>query len=259
MLVLSHPVHAKESRRGPRENITKDEEDSSYWHPVTVPWFNINCTKRSPLIGKYEILSGRGRVPFHRAAQARARGCVCCLAFSGGCKTYMYIPYTRHVPYPKRKCFWVRSAGYLSLWELEDDPIAVRLLFCVGHIVWILFACAYLTRDCLVRLDEQYRPRRKCSARQSIKSSSSDLKFEKTRMKMERNTYTRKVSFGLSVSASNILLAGALWSFITFLQAITLASRWRCFGDDLISASSDDRLQILSCLETARALIPRRA
>lgn len=232
-LVLSDPVQCGTSARTARENITKDE-DSSYWHPVTVPWFNINCTKRSPLIGKYEIFSDRGRVPI-RAAQARARGVAFVVSLSpGGCKTlYMYIPYIRHVP--KRKCSWIRSAGYLGLWELGRS---VRLLLC-----W-----AYRLNSFRVRISAAWLPRPvgrviscekkvfgKSSARQSIKRRVPRLEIRKkkkgkTIMKMERNTSLEKFHSVCLSSAGNILLAGALWSFITFLQAITLAGRWRCFG-----------------------------
>lgn len=122
-------------------------EDPSYWHPVTVPWFNINCTKRLPLIGKYEILRSRTSAPFgHRLALEGAFS----LAFWQDAG-HIDIP---RAPTPcssvrLRKMLSGKKRGCSVLWELRR---LCRMRF-PSPTVWILSVCAYLPerdpRDCL--------------------------------------------------------------------------------------------------------------
>lgn len=93
-------------------------EDPSYWHPVTVPWFNINCTKRLPLIGKYEILRSRTSAPFgHRLALEGAFG----LAFWQDAG-HIDIPRAPTAPCSSvrlRKMLSGKKRGCSVLWELR--------------------------------------------------------------------------------------------------------------------------------------------
>lgn len=69
--LLGHPVDASVSEDYGR--MPRRVKDPSYWHPVTVPWFNINCTKRLPLIGKYEILRSRTSALSGTGSRSRVR------------------------------------------------------------------------------------------------------------------------------------------------------------------------------------------
>lgn len=111
--VLRRPIHG--SIGEDYDRMPRRVKDSSYWHPVTVPWFNINCTKRLPLIGKYEILQSADECPFgHRLALEGAFGLV--FRQDAG---HIDIP---RAPFPSvrlRKMLSGKERGCSVLWELR--------------------------------------------------------------------------------------------------------------------------------------------
>jgi len=117
-------------------------KDPSYWHPVTVPWFNINCTKRLPLIGKYEILRSQTSALSGTGSRSRVR------SVSLSARDRMQDIQTYHVPPLRPLLPTVRLRKMLSGIRARM-PRALRtsktLSYASSFVSSEFFPCAYLS------------------------------------------------------------------------------------------------------------------